>query len=493
MSYAPHICEILVIGGGPAGASIARLLAKRGHAVIVAARTIDDRRGIAESLPPSTRKVLAAIGVLDIVENSSVCRNVGNAVWWGSGDARVEDFQAPGDAPGLQIWRPDFDCLLADEACRAGAGWIAGNVTGVEFDDACARATVATIDGRTQSVTASFVVDASGRTAVLGRTGRRPVPGLRTHAWIGSWTYRGADREDADTRTFVETTDDGWVWSVPVRGGRCVTAMVDPDRTRFAGDGRLESRYLGELAKARHIGGLLDGASLETVWGCDASLYETAELGGPRHLIVGDAASFIDPLSSFGVKKALTSAWMGAAVVHTCLIDPAVGPAARDLFESREREAYVTSVRRSAGYARDALAAHDSAFWRARSAADAALPTPASSSAVDMAVAEAFDALRARPAVQLRPGAAVEFAWQPAFRGDRVALEPALRTAHDVSPIRFVDNVDLTRLVALVAGRRPVGDLFEGYCAREAPVPLPSFLKALSVLVAGRVLEPVDC
>lgn len=458
----------------------------------VAARAIDDRRGIAESLPPSTRKVLTALGVLDAVERSSVCRNVGNTVWWGSGSPRIEDFQTPHDASGLQIWRPDFDRLLADEARGAGANWIAGNVTSVEFDDTSARASIATVDGHLQ-VMASFIVDASGRSAVLGRASRRSVPGLRTHAWIGSWTRRDADCDNADTRTFVETTDDGWVWSVPVRGGRCVTAMVDPDRTRFAVDGRLESRYLGELAKTRHIGGLLDGASLDTVWGCDASFYETPALGGSRHLIVGDAASFIDPLSSFGVKKALTSAWMGAAVVHTCLIDPPVGPAARELFERREREAYASSVRRSAEYARDALAAHDSAFWRARSVAEAAVAVPPAGSHIDMAVAQAFDALRARPAVQLRPGAAIELAWEPAFRDDRVALEPALRTAHDTSPIRFVDNVDLTRLVALVTGRRPVGDLFEGYCAREAPVPLPSFLRALSVLVAGRVLEPVDC
>ena len=109
--------------------------------------------------------------------------------------------------------------------------------------------------------------------------------------------------------------------------------MVDPDRTRFACDGSLVRRYLGELAKTRHIGGLLDGAVLNRVWGCDASLYDTSESGGPRQLIVGDAGSFIDPMSSFGVKKALTSAWMGAAVVRTCLTDPAIEPAARGMLK----------------------------------------------------------------------------------------------------------------------------------------------------------------
>jgi flavin-dependent dehydrogenase len=495
MSHVPHPSEVTVIGGGPAGASIARLLATRGHGVTVVSRAIDDRRGIAESLPPSTRKVLAAVGVLDAVERSSACRNVGNAVWWGGDEGRVEDFRAPEGGSGLQIWRPDFDRLLATEAVATGVVWKIGNVSDVRGADDRVETTVVGRDGRTERITSTFVVDASGRSGVLGRRSRRPIPGRRTHAWIGCWSHPSSNLLAGDTRTLVETTDEGWVWSVPVSANeRCVTVMVDPDRSRFSTAGSLERRYLGELVRTTHIGPLLDGASLRRVWGCDASLYETADLGGPRHLVVGDAASFIDPLSSFGVKKALTSAWMGAAVVHTALIDPSMAPAARELFAEREREAYGASVRASADYARQAAAHHDTPFWRERcDVPDAFRVEPDAVPVADDDIARAWADLRARPAVALRPAADVRFEWQPAFRSDRVELERAVATRTLARPIRFVDNVDLTCLVEIASRHSQVGDLFTGYCRRAAPVPLPEFLKALSVLVASRVLEPVDC
>lgn len=497
MKHVSLSSEVMVIGGGPAGASIARLLAMRGHTVTVASRRIDDRCGIAESLPPSTRKVMAAVGILDAVEQSRACRNVGNAVWWGSDEGRIEDFRAPESGSGLQIWRPDFDRLLAAEAMAAGAIWKTGNVTGVRFTDDRVETTIAGRDGGAERVVSTFVVDASGRSGVLGRSSRQPIAGRRTHAWIGCWSHPPATGLAGDTRTLVETTHDSWVWSVPVStDARCVTVMVDPARTRFASTGGLERRYLAELTKTRHIAPLLADASLRRVWGCDASLYETADLGGPRHLVIGDAASFIDPLSSFGVKKALTSAWMGAAVVHTCLIDPTMDAAARGLFAVREREAYGSSVRASADYARQAAAHHDSDFWRARAAVPAALCADRvndTGPATDDDVARAFADLCTRPAVSLRPAADVRFEWQPAFHRDCVALERAVSTDRLTRPIRFVDNVDLTCLVDIAPGHSQVGDLFSGYCRRAAPVPLPNFLRALSVLVATRVLEPADC
>lgn len=496
MKPAHHSCEVLVIGGGPAGASAARLLAARGHSVTLASRPIDDRRGIAESLPPSTRRVLAAVGVLDAVEASGTCRNVGNTVWWGSGDRRVENFGGHEDASGWQVWRPHFDRLLIEQAVSAGVTCRTGNVQHVSSTSDGFETRVGRPDGSTEHVRSAFVVDASGRSAVLARHQRRAIAGQRMHAWVGRWQHSCGVDIGTDTRTLVETTDDGWVWSVPISTTeRCVTVMIDPDRTRFACGGRLEHRYRGELAKAVNIRQLLRDASLQEVWGCDASLYDTVELSGSHHLIVGDAASFIDPLSSFGVKKALTSAWMAAAVVHTCLTEPAISVAARNLFAAREREAYVSSVRASADYARVAAAHHDSPFWNGRTELPPALAGEIDDE--DLArgpeVARAFDDLRGRPEIGLQKASSVRLEWQPAFRGDRVELELAVSAATLQRPVRFIENVDLTRLVEIAGQYRQIGELFDGYCRRAAPVPLPNFLKALSVLVARRVLEPVAC
>ena len=118
---APAQYDVIVIGGGPAGSTVGRLLARWGHRVLVLTRPRDPQRGLAESIPPSARKLLSAIGVLDAVERGGFPRNRGNAVWWGESAGRDESFDGEGHDTGFQVFRPDFDALLLGEAFAAGA------------------------------------------------------------------------------------------------------------------------------------------------------------------------------------------------------------------------------------------------------------------------------------------------------------------------------------------------------------------------------------
>src|SRR5206468_265543 len=106
-------------------------------------------------------------------------------------------------------------------------------------------------------------------------------------------------------------------WSVPLSGAvRQVGAMVDDTSSRVGSGCGLTDAYRAEIAKARHLSRLLAAANLEHTWACDAALYSSNRYAGPRFLLVGDAGSFIDPLSSFGIKKALASAWLASIVVN---------------------------------------------------------------------------------------------------------------------------------------------------------------------------------
>ncbi|PYR02046.1 MAG: hypothetical protein DMG00_29890 [Acidobacteria bacterium] len=109
--------DAVVIGGGPAGSAAARLLTTWGHDVVVLTTTPDRSRGLAESLPPSTQRVLAEVGVLDAVDAAGFYRSTGNTSCWASRERRVETF----GSLGYQIFRPDFDRLLLDRAAAAGA------------------------------------------------------------------------------------------------------------------------------------------------------------------------------------------------------------------------------------------------------------------------------------------------------------------------------------------------------------------------------------
>src|SRR5438309_1660710 len=130
---------------------------------------------------------------------------------------------------------------------------------------------------------------------------------------------------------------------------RSVTRSSDPisiacsstaRRPRAPTGRELEAAYRGEIAKTVEMRRLLAGAGLLRVFACDASLYSSRAYAGPRFLLAGDAASFIDPLSSFGVKKALASAWMAAVTAHTCLLHPDRRPVAVDFFSNWERQVY---------------------------------------------------------------------------------------------------------------------------------------------------------
>src|SRR6202035_6181790 len=120
----------LVIGGGPAGATAARLIASWGWSVVVAHHCPPGRPRLAESLPSSTRKLLAFLGQLDAIEGAHFHPNGGNASRWGGErrDARTHD-------AGFHVERSAFDAVLRREAAVAGARVVDAIVRRVEIGE----------------------------------------------------------------------------------------------------------------------------------------------------------------------------------------------------------------------------------------------------------------------------------------------------------------------------------------------------------------------
>jgi flavin-dependent dehydrogenase len=506
----PAPVDAAIIGGGPAGAAIGRLLASWGHAAVVLDRGADRARGLAESLPPSTARLLSHIGVLDAVERAGFYRTSGNTVWWGSRDRRIETFGASDlatqpsrddEAFGYQVFRPAFDRVLLDSAAAAGARVeCRAQVRRVAFDDQGvaveyeSRSARASGSPAAQSLRARFVIDCSGRAGVVARRFRVAQPEFRTYALVGVWRAEsGWDLPDP-THTVVETFGDGWAWSVPVDATtRHIGAMVGhalPDEGRSQ---RLESTYRALIAKAPQTAALVDRAALQRVWACDGSLYSSSSYAASAALLAGDAGSFIDPLSSFGVKKALASAWLGAVAIHTALAHPERHDVALAFFSDFERRVYATHLERSRAFAREAYAEHATAFWAARAAAigeaaaanaDALDPEPAYGDvARDPDVQRALARFREAEHLDLAMSERVRFEPRPVVRGREIVLEPALEGG-----LRFLANVDLLKLAQIAPSCRHVPDVFEAYCRHCPPVPLPSLLGGLSLLVAKGIL-----
>jgi flavin-dependent dehydrogenase len=490
--------EIVVVGGGPAGAAVSRLLASWGHATLTLDHAPDRSHGLAESLPPSTRKILRQLGVLDAVERGGFYRATGNTVWWASADPRVESFGEDAHAAGYQVHRPDFDRVLRDSARDAGAVMCAdARVHDVRLDEGQAASVVYEHEGRRHTASCRFVLDCSGRAGVIGRRFRRTGTGHGTLALVGVWRTRCGWNLADETHTVVESHDEGWTWSVPISSTtRHVGAMLDRTRRRQADECALASAYRAEIGRSVEMRRVLQHASLENVWACDASVYSASTYAGPQFLLVGDAGSFIDPLSSFGVKKALTSAWMAAIAVHTCLVDSTRQSMALDFFSNWEREVYATHQRRSRDFARDASAGHPYPFWttRASLAVDDEARADGADTTLDRAALEAFERLRQASSIRLAFADRTRLEPRPIIRGREIVLEDALVARADpvaggAPALRFFDHVDLVKLAELACRHSDVPDLFADYCRTCAPVPLPSLVSGLYMLVAKGILH----
>lgn len=471
--------DAAIIGGGPAGATAGRLLAAWGHSAAILTAPPTSRPRLAECLPPSTHKLFDHLGIRDAVERAGFLPTSGNTVWWG-GKRRVESYP---EGAGYQVPRGDFDALLLTLAEKAGArvrlGKVLRAVGGIEFESG----------GRRKRIPTKFILDCSGRAGVLGRAFRVKEPKSSTVALCGVWRNDAGWRLPDATHTLVEAYADGWAWSIPLSHTlRHVAFMVDPGETKMVRGAGLLAAYLAELGKTRAFRRIFSRGTLEQApWGRDASLYTARRYAGPGLLIAGDAGAFIDPLSSFGVKKAMVSAWVAAVVVNTCLVRPEMQEAALQFFNDRETQVYADYHRRTASWFR--AAGRDShAFWTHRSE----FPDSEIRDDYREATGLAFESLKRKRSIRLRLSDHIRIDRRPAIEGQLIVLRSVLTVPNSPEPFDFFENVDLARLAQLAGQYRQVPDLFTAYNRAAAPVPLPNFLSALSLLLARGILIDQD-
>jgi flavin-dependent dehydrogenase len=304
------VLDAVVLGAGPAGCAAAVSLKQAGVSRVLLVESTRHRDlHVGESVPPDIRTPLDELGLWDefLAENHEAC--LGSCSSWGADALGYNDFLFNPLGSGWHLDRGRFDRFLARKAAERGAEICRG----MRFD-ACEplgrggfRLRLVGDDGRTRTVAARFVVDATG---ILSRFAR--CMGARRHLHdqllCVSAFFELPDPARFSRLTMLEAVEYGWWYAAKLPNARsAVVVASDAQIIKNIGLQRGD-RWFQRLVATNHISGLLSGCRLiaNTQLTCAAPSFVLDKVGGDGWLAVGDAASTFDPISSQGIHKALS-------------------------------------------------------------------------------------------------------------------------------------------------------------------------------------------
>ncbi|MEH3021145.1 MAG: tryptophan 7-halogenase [Pseudomonas oryzihabitans] len=325
---------LVVIGAGPAGAVVAALLRRRGHAVLVLEAQHFPRFSIGESLLSHSLDFVEEAGMLPAVAAAGFQTKIGAAFAWGE---RYTDFDFrdtySGGRSTFQVQRGPFDKILADDAARQGVAIRYGQrVTAVTLGENGAKTLVDVLDddGHAYRLSTDFLLDASGYGRVLPRLLDLEAPSnfplrraLFTHVEDRIDDPR-FDRERILITTHP-TLRDVWFWTIPFSDGRTSIGVVAAAERHAGRATDLATCLRDWVAETPSLARVLHNAVWDTpVRELGGYAANVKRLHGPGFALLGNAAEFLDPVFSSGVTIALRSASLVAPLVDRQLRGEAV-------------------------------------------------------------------------------------------------------------------------------------------------------------------------
>lgn len=333
---APATYDVVVIGGGPSGATVSTLLAQRGRRVAVFERERFPRFHVGESLIPETFWVLERLGVLDLMRKSPFVEKHSvqfvNEQGVLSAPFYFADHKPHESSRTWQVERSEFDELMLRNSAAHGVDvFEATRVLEVLFDErgGSRRARGVRVEdetGTVRDVAADVVVDASGQGAmIMSRLGIRQWDPVLKKAAV--WSYwKGAERgigKDSGATTVLQLDrKQGWFWYIPLKNDIVSVGVVAGYDYLFKDRAAKEPErvYAEEIARCPGLGPRIAHAErVAPIRVAKEYSYRSTQVAGDGWVLVGDAFGFLDPLYSSGILLALKSGALAADCIEDAL------------------------------------------------------------------------------------------------------------------------------------------------------------------------------
>ncbi len=337
-------CDVLVIGGGPAGTTVAPLLAEMGHKVVLLEKAHHPRFHVGESLLPANLPLFERLGVA--AEVKAIGMEKWGAEFVSPHHEMSQTFQF-GEAwnksmpHAYQVKRADFDTILIRNAAKKGVEVHEGcKAKAVEFlpENAGAVIRAENDDGSQTEWTARFVVDASGRDTFLANRFqiKHRNPKHNSSAIYGHFSGARRHEGQAEGNITIFWFEHGWFWFIPMMDGITSIGMVTwPYFMKTRGERSIEQFMRDGMAMCPKLTERMSDAVLVNEIEATGNFSYVSERNhGANYMLLGDAYAFIDPVFSSGVMLAMNSGVIAAEAIDTCLKRPAEAPAALKRFDA---------------------------------------------------------------------------------------------------------------------------------------------------------------